>query len=83
MPTPFGKMVGRSFIKIRNNSGPKTLPWGTPEYVGIDSEKFSPILTLKERPFKKFSMNLYNFPLIPNLKTFLEEDLLAHYQMLS
>ena len=28
------KAVGISLTKIRNNNGPRTLPWGTPERTG-------------------------------------------------
>ena len=35
---------GRSLIKIRNRTGPRTDPWGTPDRTGTGSEAWPSIL---------------------------------------
>ena len=36
---------GKSFIYIKNNSGPKTVPWGTPDVVTTGADDSPPITT--------------------------------------
>ena len=39
---PKRRELGRSFIYIKNRSGPKTEPWGTPCFVVLFEEFFLP-----------------------------------------
>ena len=41
--------VGMSFTKIRNRRGPRTLPWGTPDRTGSNSDEQPSIQTRWER----------------------------------
>src|SRR6056300_1027018 len=47
---------GRSFIKMRNNIGPKTVPWGTPDLTG-DQLEHVPLTTTRCRRSVKKSLS--------------------------
>ena len=44
---------GRSLIYSKNNKGPSTEPWGTPELIGISDELSPSSTTVWERPVRK------------------------------
>ena len=43
---------GRSLIKMRNRTGPKTDPWGTPDRTETGSKAWPSNTTLVERPVR-------------------------------
>ena len=53
---------GKSFIDIKTSSGPKTVPWGTPDVVTTGAEDSPPITTDWVRCVRNDSNQLCNGP---------------------
>ena len=66
------RLSGRSLIYNRNNSGPSTVPWGTPDVTGEDVEYFTSQTTDWERWVRKDSnqQSESNLPWIPSYCNF-------------
>ena len=58
-------LSGRSFMKRRNRTGPKTDPWGTPDSTGTGSEAWPSKTTCWVRPESHELIHLWVDPLIP------------------
>ena len=56
--------LGRSFICMRNNNGPKTVPWGTPDRT-LHGEDLLPSTTVCSRVLKKAAVQSSNGPCMP------------------
>ena len=56
---------GKSLIYIKNRTGPRTLPWGTPLTTSSHPDLASPTRTLWRRPVRNDLIQLYNRPRIP------------------
>ena len=62
--------LGRSFIKIKNRSGPKTDPWGTPLSTSNSSDSCPLITTFCFLFSKKAFIQLPTCPFIPCFSSF-------------
>ena len=73
---------GRSFINMKNNIGPNTLPCGIPIVTFADFELLPSITTFCDLPVKNSFIQLCHFPWIPYPQSFLIAFGEAPYQRL-
>ena len=59
------RLSGKSFIYIKNSSGPKTVPWGTPDVVTTGADDAPSITTDWVRCVRNDSNQLCSGPRIP------------------
>ena len=57
--------LGRSCMYIRNNRGPRTVPWGTPDVTGLVSDDFPSRMTVCSRCDRNYAIHPRVFPVIP------------------
>ena len=60
-----GRLVCRSFMHIRKNSGPKIEPWGTPASIGDHGDIWPFKWTCGNLPLKKLLISVRSVPKIP------------------
>ena len=58
-------LSGRSFIYDKNNRGPRTVPWGTPEITGELEDDWPSMMTFCWREVRKLSIYNLVFPRMP------------------
>ena len=56
---------GKSFMKIEKRSGPKTVPWGTPDETVVATDDWPSSTTRWLRPIRKLEIQRCVWPLMP------------------
>ena len=67
--TQFGRSL--IYIYIRNSSGPRTVPWGTPDVTGLESDDIPSKTTVCSRSVRKDEIHPRVVPVTPIASSFL------------